>query len=82
MKANEEKVNIVPNAAFPFCVYKYKAEGINLTQYNETYCNQFQVKYLTLFLLAPYSYPCSTSTCIIYISAIADFQRTRHVLHL
>ena len=45
MKDSEEKVNIVPNAAFPFCVYNYKPEGINLTTYNETYCNQFQVKY-------------------------------------
>ena len=39
----KEKTNIVSNAAFPFCSFNYKPEGINLRQYNETYCNQFQV---------------------------------------
>ena len=42
----EEKINIVSNAAFPFCLFNYKPEGINLGQYNETYCDQFQVTQL------------------------------------
>ena len=45
-KEGEEKIKIVSNAAFPFCSFNYNPEGINLGQYNETYCNQFQVTQL------------------------------------
>ena len=43
----DERIKIIPNAAFPYCSFNFNAEGIQLKEYNDTYCNQFQVIYLT-----------------------------------
>ena len=43
-KFEKSKRKIVPNAAFPFCNYNGNdAEGVMLEEYNERYCNGFQV---------------------------------------
>ena len=49
-----EKINIVSNAAFPFCLFNNKPEGINLGRYNETYCDQFQVTQLQSHSIGQY----------------------------
>ena len=51
----EEKINIVSNAAFPFCLFNNKPEGINLGRYNETYCDQFQVTQLQSHSIGQYT---------------------------
>ena len=39
-----DKRKIIANAAFPFCYYNGNySEGIMLDEYNERYCNKFQV---------------------------------------
>ena len=39
-----DKRKIIANAAFPFCYYNGNySEGIMLDDYNERYCNKFQV---------------------------------------
>ena len=75
-------MNIVPNAAFPFCVFNHKPEGIHLTQYNETYCNQFQVSYLLMWVPILFLQPVIFSFVSFTFLSVANFQRTWHVLYL
>ena len=44
-ESDKPKRRIIPNAAFPFCEYGRKTnEGVYVEEYNEYYCNAFQVK--------------------------------------
>ena len=44
-------IKMIPNAAFPFCGYNGNySDGILVKEYNERYCNAFQVKHASLFV--------------------------------
>ena len=41
---DDKEVEIVPNAMFPFCAYNNDySEGILVKEYDERFCNSFQV---------------------------------------
>ena len=51
----DKEIEIIPNAMFPFCAYNNDySEGVLVKEYDERFCNSFQVNiYLFLNLLNP-----------------------------